>query len=224
MIKTILVPTSGTQTDESVFATALGVARPLAAHLDFYHVRLSVCEAAVRLPHVQFCVGPAIRHAIEDLEQRDHRLSAAASKHFEDFCADNKVGVRGAPIAVDGVTAQRLEETDQAERRLLFHARHRDLVVIGRPHTSDLMPFNLIEVLLMGSGRPIVIAPDSKPAEISGTIVVAWKETPEAARALAGHEHRTAAAPMTAVAIQPRMMIGRLACVSAHHRLSSKPA
>ena len=36
MIKTILVPASGSSTDEPVFATALAAARALAAHLDFY--------------------------------------------------------------------------------------------------------------------------------------------------------------------------------------------
>jgi hypothetical protein len=36
MIKTILVPSSGSSTDASVFATALAIARPMASHLDFY--------------------------------------------------------------------------------------------------------------------------------------------------------------------------------------------
>jgi hypothetical protein len=48
MIKTVFVPMSGSTSDDSVFATALEVAKPLDAHLDFYHVRLSATEAAVR--------------------------------------------------------------------------------------------------------------------------------------------------------------------------------
>ncbi len=52
------------------------------------------------------------------------------------------------------------------------------------------MPYYLIETLLLGSGRPILIAPDSRPAQLSGTIVVGWQETPAAARAL------TAALPL----------------------------
>jgi len=46
-------PTGGTQTDDTVFAAALDVARPCAAHLEFYHQRLPLCEAAVRSPHVR---------------------------------------------------------------------------------------------------------------------------------------------------------------------------
>jgi nucleotide-binding universal stress UspA family protein len=47
------------------------------------------------------------------------------------------------------------------------------------------MPYNLIEWLLMGSGRPILIAPDSEVTQVTGTVVVGWKETPEAVHALA---------------------------------------
>lgn len=64
MIKKILVPTNGRQNEENVFATALSVARPLAAHLEFYHVRFSACEAAARTPHRSYSAqkpGPHYR-------------------------------------------------------------------------------------------------------------------------------------------------------------------
>src|SRR5277367_1995586 len=185
MIKTIFVPASGTQSDHSVFAAALAVARPLGAHLDFYHQRMSACEAAIRLPPVQFVVGPAITHALDNLEQRDKDLSTTAIRHIEEFCAANKVSMRQNAGVTDHISASWTEETDQAEARLMFHARHSDLVVVGRKHTNDLMPYKLTEWLLMGSGRPIVIAPASEVTRVTGTVVVGWKETPEAARSLA---------------------------------------
>ena len=60
MIRTILVPTSGSSTDLSVFATALAAARPLAAHLDFYHVCLTCGAAAPHEPHLDFAIGRAL--------------------------------------------------------------------------------------------------------------------------------------------------------------------
>jgi nucleotide-binding universal stress UspA family protein len=185
MIKTIFVPASGTQSDHSVFAAALAVARPLGAHLDFYHQRLSACEAALRLPPVQFCVGPAITQALDNLEQRDENLSTTAISHIKEFCAANKVSIRQDAGITDEMSASWMEETDQAEARLMIHARHSDLVVVGRQHTNNLMPYNFIEWLLLSSGRPILIAPDSKITRVTGTVVVGWKETAEAARALA---------------------------------------
>jgi len=49
----------------------------------------------------------------------------------------------------------------------MFHARHSDLVVVGRRHSSDLMPYDLIEWLVVGSGRPVLIAPDSAVTQVT---------------------------------------------------------
>jgi nucleotide-binding universal stress UspA family protein len=190
MIKTILVPMSGSATDTRVFSAALSVARPLAAHLEFFHVRLSACEAAIRTRHVEYCVGPAIKSALHALEQDQIERSETAIEQAEAFCAIEGISFRDSPSVKATVTAEIIEETDQAQSRLLTHARHSDLLVLGRPAHDDLMPYYLIETLLLGSGRPILIAPDSHPAQISGTIVVGWQETPAAARAL------TAALPL----------------------------
>ncbi len=190
MIKTILVPTSGSDTDHGVFTVALALGRALAAHLDIFHVRLSMGEAALRAPHMQFCMGEALPEALERLRRRDEQLAANASRHFVEFCAAHQIVVRDVPVAAEQISARFLQEKDHAEARLLFHARHSDLIVLGRPRHVDLMPPKLLETLLMGSGRPIVIAPHSPPASVTGTVVVGWKETAQAARSL------TAAMPL----------------------------
>ncbi len=190
MIKTILVPISGSDTDTRVFSAALSVARLLGAHLKFLHVRLSTCEAAIRTRHVEYCVGPAINSALHALEQDQAERAETAIEQAEAFCAIEGISFRDGPSATATITAEIIEETDQAESRLLTHARHSDLLVLGRPAHEDLMPYYLIETLLLGSGRPILIAPDSHPMPRSGTIVVGWQETPAAARAL------TAALPL----------------------------
>lgn len=190
MIKTILVPTSGSPTDESVFATALALAKALGSHLEFHHVRPSSAEAAVRTPHLDFCVGRALPEALEAARRRESDLAASAAAHFETFCRENAVEIRSSPSASsprthDTVSASWREEADYAAERLLQRARYCDLVVLGRPQHRDYMPVMLLEDLLTGCGRPCVIAPRSAPRSVTGTIVVGWKETKEAARALA---------------------------------------
>lgn len=184
MIKTIFVPASGSDTDDSVFETALVVAKALAAHLDFYHVRLTEGEGAVSSPDKDVCLGPALPDAFEQLSKRDEQLAANVSRHFAEFCAANQISVRATPDTVGEVSARLSQETDHAERRLMFHVRHSDLAILGRPRNIDLMPGNLIGKLLVGSGRPIIIAPASPPASVTGTVVVGWKETAEATRSL----------------------------------------
>ncbi|MGO9947779.1 MAG: universal stress protein [Steroidobacteraceae bacterium] len=183
-MKNIFVPTSGNNSDHAVFATALAAATPFGSHLEFYHQRLSVCEAAVRARHVEFCVGPALTNALDNLRQQDEQLSADAAKHFREFCAKHAIKIRVTPDDTPAVTAQYLDSVDDPEKHFLLHARHSDLTVIGRPAHKDLMPSNLIEMLLVDGGRPIIIAPYSPPQTITGTVLVGWKESSEAARAL----------------------------------------
>jgi nucleotide-binding universal stress UspA family protein len=184
MIKTILVPASGSSTDKSVFATALAAAKPLAAHLDFYHVHLSVGEASVRAPHVDFCVGAALPMAFQVLTEEESGLSERAAAHFKDFCRSHTVEICDEPNCMRTVSASFLEEQGFARDRLTLHARHSDLVVLGRSSHVDYLPTRLIEDILMDCGRPLLIAPDYSPTTLTGTVVVGWKETPQCARAL----------------------------------------
>jgi nucleotide-binding universal stress UspA family protein len=184
MLKTILVPTSGSRTDERVFATALAVARPLAAHLEFLHVHLTPGEAAEHAPHLGFSMGPAIGESLRSLRDRCQALSAGARTHFEDLCSTNGIETRRSPSGIAAITASWSEDTDHAMERVLYHARHTDLTIVGRRHGTDYLGPGLIENLLTNSGRPIVIAPESAPPAAMRTIVVGWKERPQAARAL----------------------------------------
>jgi nucleotide-binding universal stress UspA family protein len=185
MIKTIFVPASGSRTDASVFATALAIAHPLAAHLQVFHMHLSPCEAAAHAPYVEFCQGPALEDALSYLREQGDYLCASAVRHFQELCESYSVPVLQRPGLSETLSASWAEESAHPSARMLFHARHSDVVVLGRPHNQDYMPRDLIETLLLYSGRPIVIAPDTQPRSVTGTVVVAWKETAEAARALA---------------------------------------
>lgn len=188
---TIFVPVSGTSTDSAVFATAFALARLLAeVHLDFYHLRLDPCESALRHPPSNFCVGAAVGATLSHFEARDHSLAASSAQHFQDFCEQHDVPVLDAPIGAPGLSAGWTEELNYPEERLLLHARHADLTVLGRQHTLNLMPADLIGQLLARSGRPVVVAPEAAPANPIRTILVGWKETAECARAL------TAAMPL----------------------------
>jgi nucleotide-binding universal stress UspA family protein len=70
MMKTILVPTSGSGPDQTVFATALAFARMFDSHLHFLHVHLLPGTAALQVPHLEFCQGAAIAHTLESLREQ----------------------------------------------------------------------------------------------------------------------------------------------------------
>jgi nucleotide-binding universal stress UspA family protein len=189
-MKTILVPVGGAETDQAVFATALEAARPLGAHLEFLHLRVAPGQAAVYTPHVDFAQGAALRDAISRLEVEAEKRSTVAARHFRQFCEHHGVVVTDIPSRTRSMSAVWREELNDAVERLTYRARHNDLVVLGRASRANGLPPDLIERLLLDCGRPVLIAPAEAPDNLTDTILVCWKETGEAARAL------TAALPL----------------------------
>jgi nucleotide-binding universal stress UspA family protein len=183
-MRTILVPVGGSDTDHIVFQTAMAVARPLIAHLEFLHVHVGVAEAALHAPHLEFARGAALQNALNDLEQRSETRATAAARNVRESCAHWKVDLVEEPCLSQVVTARWRQEEGDASQRLMFHARHNDLIVMGRPADSDGLPKDRLETLLMGSGRPLLIAPVKAPMAALSTVMVCWKEAPEAARAV----------------------------------------
>jgi nucleotide-binding universal stress UspA family protein len=65
-------------------------------------------------------------------------------------------------------------------------ARHSDLTVIRAPAADVPQPYTqMIEAALLGSGRPVLVAPVAwKPGTVGQKIVIGWDASREAARAL----------------------------------------
>ena len=115
MIKTILVPASGSDTDAVVFDTALAAARPCRAHLEFFHLRVSSGAALQYTPHVGFARGKALHNVLQELHKEAEQRSNAAERHFRDFCQRHKITVVDAPVAFNEVSASWHEERGEGE-------------------------------------------------------------------------------------------------------------
>lgn len=184
-MKSILVPVAGSDNDEAVFQTALAAARPLSAHLDFFHVHVSVAEAARHTPHVDFATGPALRHALTELHAEASTRSALARRHVDEFCQRSGVVMVDEPSAFPAVSATWREEQGNSLERIMRQARHSDLIVMGRHTRPDGLPADLTELLLLGCGHPIIVAPARPPRSLTATVMICWKESAESARAVA---------------------------------------
>ena len=184
MIRSILVAASGSDSDAPVFAAALAAARPQGAHLDFLHVRPSIGDAMVNTPHTDFAMGRASAAAMDRVTTEITRRSRAAERHFREFCAQHALPVLEAPQPGTQVSASWQEISGDALECMTFRARHHDLVVMGCMEDPDGLPNDLLELVLVRCGRPVLVVPASGNGP-SGSAVVAWKESAEAARALA---------------------------------------
>jgi len=132
MIKTILVPATGSDRDGAVFASALAVARAFAAHLEFLHVRPDAAATAVAMASDgggATMVGGLIDRLEEEASQREEK----AKQLFDGFCQREGLALRDAPPGAEGPSAQWLRETGAEPYWVAEHGRAADLLVIGRP-------------------------------------------------------------------------------------------
>jgi len=71
----------------------------------------------------------------------------------------------------------------------ISHARYSDIAILGQPQPADAhaaFASDLVRSVLMASGRPVLIVPHfGEFASIGETVVIAWKEARESARAVA---------------------------------------
>jgi nucleotide-binding universal stress UspA family protein len=183
MIKAILVPSTGGDLDEVVFATALAVARRFGAHLDFLHVRLDAAAMAVAMT----ADGSAamLGGLTEHFEAEADRREALAKQKFDDFCRREGLALRDMPSAEPGASAGWRCEAGREPDRVAEYGRAADLIVVGRPADGEGSVSETIEGALLDSGRPVLIPGAEPMTAIPETIVIAWKPTREAARAVA---------------------------------------
>jgi nucleotide-binding universal stress UspA family protein len=195
MFKYILVPVTGSETDAPVFTTALAVARLSGAHLEFLHVRVDVQQTLMAMATADMGGGAGYDQIIVSLEQDVASRQQKAELAFRGFCERERLTISSEP-ATDLPSAEWRMETGDEPAWLAEHGRAADLLVVGRTREGEPVAMDVLEASLMATGRPVLIAPAKPPSRISGTVAIAWKNRPEAARAVA------AAQPLVAMADQ----------------------
>ncbi len=199
MIKTILVPATASDADDAVFASALAVARPFSAHINFLHVRVDAAAMAVTMASEgggSTMIGGLIERLEAEAEAREQRARAL----FDRFCAREGLTVAATPPGPAGPSAHWMRQVGAEPLWIGEHGRAADLMVIGRPVDGDGVPPETIETALLESGRPLLVPPASGMTGLPETIVIAWKATREAAHAV------TAASPFLSLVKRARIL------------------
>jgi nucleotide-binding universal stress UspA family protein len=184
MSRYILVPATGAPTDEPVFATALTVARVLPAHLEFLHVRIDVQQTLTAMASADTGGGIGFGQILETLEQEVASRQKEAEAAFHRFCERERVPITADPSTALPSAEWRMETGDEPSW-LAEHGRASDLLVVGREREGEPVAMDVLEAALMATGRPVLIAPPKPRSELSGVVAIAWKDRPEAARAVA---------------------------------------
>jgi nucleotide-binding universal stress UspA family protein len=141
----------------------------------------------------EFGGGAGIAEIIESLKQEAVARHDRAKDAFQTFCPQEAIAMSATPRQA-AVSAEWLVETGDITHWLAVHGRVADLLVLGRPPHDGAMAMDVLKSALMETGRPVLIVP-ARPAErIGQTVAIAWKDTAEAASAVA------AAMPLLAIA------------------------
>jgi len=188
MFKRILVSLTGFESDGAALDTAYLVGRLFGAHLDCICARPGPAQIAIGAS--PFEIGAAMNAAelIADLQKENELRAKNARLSFEAFCKKWRVPPADGPQ--DGISAAWRQITGDEVETTIAEARFHDLVVVGRPPQATALSTNGIGAVVVGSGRPVLLAPKTAPENLAPTVAIAWKDGPEAARAV------TAAAPL----------------------------
>ena len=157
----------------------LGVAAELArannAHLT------GLCPLELLLPaDLGFALGGypevmALQSAVDQLQTQAMEQAATVEAGFREVL--RREGISGEWRTAPGAVGE----------AIAFHARHADLTVIGQAdpdHPAAPAGRHMIEEVLLAAGRPLLIVPYAGTfATIGRTVLIAWTETREAARA-----------------------------------------
>ena len=185
MIKTILVPASGEADDESTFATALEAARLVDGHLTFLHVRSDPAELLAAPSEGDLATGLSLPGFLSAYKREAHARAERAKRTFERLSRRAHLPQLDTPSRAGGPSAEWREVRGHLTERLIAESRFHDLLVLRAGKGASALSSDDIGAILIAAGRPLLLAPTAPPKPMSGTAVVAWKETAEAARALA---------------------------------------
>jgi len=180
-IRTILAGASGGTASDGAIEVACRLAKQFQAHLEGLHVRpdpeelIMAAGAGFGMP----LPGDWVDRVSGDAEAAATRLKAsflaAASRHG--------LPVREAPAT--GASVSWHEETGYAPSALAARARFFDLIVLGRSERVVDRPYtDAVEETLIGSGRPVLLAPARMPDTVGATIALGWNGSPEAVRVM----------------------------------------
>ncbi|XUM20046.1 universal stress protein [Bradyrhizobium oligotrophicum S58] len=165
---TVLVSLALSQPNEA----RLLVAADLAARFDAGVIGVAAAEFA---PPLYFTTGEQAQDLIEQGEAALRNRLAELELQFR-----TAVGDRAASLSWRSAV-------DFPARYVLAQARAADILVTGGvpPGVPDAFAVANPKDLVMQAGRPLLVVPDNVSSLDLGTVLVAWKETPEARRALA---------------------------------------
>jgi nucleotide-binding universal stress UspA family protein len=185
-MRTILIPMRGRPGDSAALESAAALGRHFDSHLCGLYPRLDI-EAGM---HATLSIGS--RGLVREWLKRVELEDAQAARHAQALF-DRMMLAHDIPAGKDPETrcpsGEWHEQTGDCVEVITNAARFHDIVVCAPPSQEGESRDELASILL-AAGRPVLLASEAAPKNTLHTVVIAWKNTREAAHAV------TAAMPL----------------------------
>lgn len=164
MIKSIFVPLNGMDSDRAALDAAKTMARSFGAKISGVHVRLDTNSA------LALATRETSWRAEREENERSARARAAFDRAFKVESSVQRTAISAHWHEIEGFPFY----------EYAFHGRMHDLIVVARERQLPEYPAEI----LMRTGRPLLIAPPRATETIGDSVLIAWNNSPESARAL----------------------------------------
>jgi nucleotide-binding universal stress UspA family protein len=122
--------------------------------------------------------------AIESYEEEDNREADRVRTMFESFMQDK--GVPKAGLGMSGLSFGWWDDAASGDSIVGSYGRVFDVIALSRPDALTTGLYHrALEAALFESGRPILLAPPTRPKQIATNILIAWNGSTEQTRAIA---------------------------------------
>lgn len=177
-IRKILVPVAGKLNDDSLLDAALAIAREQDAAVEVLYLRPTIVG---NFPGWEFDYGAWSGQYQAEIEAQVKEAAAAARRYFDGWCHRNHVAVE-----TDTPKVNWREDTGVNADVIGGAGRVSDLIVTrGSENTATAWSSEIFKDALLASGRPVLMVPDTPFFNRIDTVLVAWNDSVQSARAVA---------------------------------------
>ncbi len=177
-LKTILVPILDPETARGAVSAAFLMARPFDAHV----VGLDVTSSDETIVRAKATPGMASKEMHEFLV---HSVGGDRRAMFEGLATQMYAAKNDRPSVYDFVTAA-FETISGGANAVAQKGHVFDLVVVTQPKSDpDHRYREIVRAVLFGSGRPVLVVREDPPKTLGERLLIAWNDSPLAARAAA---------------------------------------
>ncbi len=185
MFKTVLAVLSGTDCDRPVLSTGFRTVVGRNGHIECLRLMPDPADLIAQAAQVEMGSMMLLSDTITAIEQEAKNRTEQARTNFTAFCQSENIQTQDNPNETSSVTAAFREEVGDEYDRVMDHARTHDLVILaGGNDRPGRLPEEALGGIIIGSGRPVLLAPADETKAPFRRVAIAWKDAAEAARAV----------------------------------------